>query len=170
MTAVIAITSGLRRRLLFMLIAPLMVLALLNTWVEYRSADGQAAKQDQQLLALVPLLADSVIAQGARPGEPPVLALAPALEEFLIDGAGQAAYAIVDPDGNVVHGANWLAAVPPTSPEPQFNSEEHAGTTWRIVRQRQQTVAGQVVVTLADGKDPRQQPAMGAFRSRAELR
>ena len=157
MTAVLAITSGLRRRLLFMLIAPLMLLALLNAWFDYRSAGSQAAKQDQQLLALVPLLADSVIAQGARPGEPPVLALAPALEKFLIDGAGQAAYAIVDPDGKVMHGAGWLAAIAPTSPEPQFNSEEHGGTTWRIVRQRQQTVAGQVVVTVADGTDPRQQ-------------
>ena len=157
MTPASAITSGLRRRLLVMLIAPLMVLALLNAWFDYRSADSQAVKQDQQLLALVPLLADSVVGQGSAPGEPPVLALAPALEEFLIDGAGHSAYAIVDPDGNVMHGASWLAAIPPASPEPQFNSEEHGGTTWRIVRQRQQTVAGQVVVTLADGTDPRQQ-------------
>ena len=157
MTAVIGITSGLRRRLLVMLIAPLMLLALANAWFDYRSADSQAVKRDQQLLALVPLLADSVIAQGRAPGEPPVLLLAPALEEFLIEGASQVAYAIVDPDGNVVHGASWLAAIPPASPEPQFNSEEHGGTTWRIVRQRQQTVAGQLVVTLGDGTDPRQQ-------------
>ncbi len=157
MTPVIGITSGLRRRLLVMLIAPLILLTLLNAWFDYRSADGQAVKQDQQLLALVPLLADSVIAQGGKPGDPPVLLPAPALEEFLNDRAGSAAYAIVDPDGNVIHGAGWLAALPPTSGEPQFNSEEHNGTTWRIVRQRQQTVAGQVVVTLADGSDPRQQ-------------
>ncbi len=157
MTGVIGITSGLRRRLLVMLIAPLILLTLLNAWFDYRSADGQAIKQDQQLLALVPLLADSVIAQGDQPGEAPVLLLAPALEEFLIDRADNAAYALVDPDGNVMDGARWLAALPPTSGEPQFNSEEHNGTTWRIVRQRQQTVAGQVVVTLADGSDPRQQ-------------
>jgi hypothetical protein len=77
-TAVGGITSGLRRRLLVMLIAPLMLLALLNAWFDYRSADGQAVKQDQQLLALVPLLADSVIAQGSKPGDLPVLLLAPA--------------------------------------------------------------------------------------------
>jgi two-component system sensor histidine kinase TctE len=157
MTAVSGIASGLRRRLLVMLIAPLMLLALLNAWFDYRSADSQAVKQDQQLLALVPLLADSVIAQGSKPGDLPVLLLAPALEEFMIDGAGNAAYAIVDADGNVIHGAEWLAAIAPTSPEPQFNSEEHGGTTWRILRQRQQTVAGEVVVALADGTDPRQQ-------------
>jgi two-component system sensor histidine kinase TctE len=154
---VLGITSGLRRRLLFMLIVPLLLLALLNAWFDYRSAGSQAAKQDQQLLALVPLLADSVIAQGPRAGDPPVLLLAPTLEEFLNEGRDDAAYAIVDPDGKVVHGAAWLAALPPTTAEPQFNSEEHSGATWRIVRQRQQTVAGEVVVTLADGSDPRQQ-------------
>ena len=51
-----------------MLIAPLILLALLNAWFDYRSADNVAAQQDQRLLALVPLLADSVIGDGpARP-------------------------------------------------------------------------------------------------------
>ena len=54
--------SGLRRRLLFMLIVPLILLALLNAWFDYRSADNVAQQQDQRLLTLLPLLADSVIA------------------------------------------------------------------------------------------------------------
>ena len=56
-----AMLSGLRRRLLVMLISPLILLALLNAWFDYRSADNVALQQDQRLLRLVPLLADSVI-------------------------------------------------------------------------------------------------------------
>jgi hypothetical protein len=63
---ILGMTSGLRRRLLVMLIAPLILLALLNAWFDYRSADNVAAQQDQRLLALVPLLADSVIGEGSR--------------------------------------------------------------------------------------------------------
>src|SRR5688500_4107664 len=57
----LGVTSGLRRRLLVMLISPLVILALLNAWFDYRSADNAALQQDQRLLALVPLLADSII-------------------------------------------------------------------------------------------------------------
>jgi len=52
---------------------------------------------------------------------------------------------------------NWLAGLPPTTLEPEFHSEENLGVTWRIVRQRHQTVLGEVTVILADGSDPRQQ-------------
>ena len=38
-----------------MLIAPLIMLALLNAWFDYRSADNVALQQDQRLLALLPL-------------------------------------------------------------------------------------------------------------------
>ena len=149
--------SGLRRRLLVMLIVPLALLALLNAWFDYRSADNVALQQDQRLLALVPLMADSVIASGLKRSDPPVMMLAPAVEEFLKDRPGFAAHAILDADGKVLHGDSWLAGYPPTSPEPEFHSEENAGVTWRIVRQRQQTVLGELVVVLADGSDPRQQ-------------
>ncbi len=151
------ITSGLRRRLLVMLIAPLILLALLNAWFDYRSADDVALKQDQRLLSLVPLLADSVIAQGAGDSDPPVLLLAPAIEDFLQDGSGHAAYALADADGKVLRGEEWLGGLPPTTLEPEFHSEENLGVTWRIVRQRQQTVLGELEVILADGSDPRQQ-------------
>ena len=59
--------SGLRRRLLVMLMAPLVRLALLNAWFDYRSADNVALQQDRRLLALVPLLADSMIGEGRSP-------------------------------------------------------------------------------------------------------
>ena len=36
---VLGVTSGLRRRLLVMLITPLILLALINAWFDYRSAD-----------------------------------------------------------------------------------------------------------------------------------
>src|SRR4030095_895729 len=68
-----------------------------------------------------------------------------------------AAFVIADADGKVLRGEPWLAGWVPTTPEPEFHSEENGGVTWRIVRQRQQTVLGEVVVALADGSDPRQQ-------------
>ncbi|HSV35541.1 MAG TPA: ATP-binding protein [Ramlibacter sp.] len=150
-------SSALRHRLLVMLIAPLVLLALLNAWFDYRSADNVALQQDQRLLALVPLLADSIIAEGARRADPPVLLLAPAVEEFLTAAPASAAYAILDPDGKVLHGEEWLAGLPLATLEPEFHSEENGGITWRIARQRQQTVLGEVVIAIADGSDPRQQ-------------
>ncbi len=146
-------TSGLRRRLVVMLIAPLILLAVLNAWFDYRSADNAATQQDQRLLALVPLVADSVIGEG----EPPLMLLAPAVEEFLNERPGYSAFAILDADGNILRGDTWLAGLPPAGEGPEFHSEEHLGSTWRIVRQRQATVLGEVVITVADGSDPRQQ-------------
>jgi two-component system sensor histidine kinase TctE len=152
----LGMTSGLRRRLLVMLIVPLVLLALLNAWLDYRSADNVAAQQDQRLLALLPLVADSVIG-GSSPGEQPLLLLAPAVEAFLNERPGFAGYAIIDPDGRVLAGEPWLAGLPPAGSEPEFHSEENAGATWRIVQQRQQSVLGEIVVAVADGSDPRQQ-------------
>jgi two-component system sensor histidine kinase TctE len=149
-----AVTSGLRRRLLVMLIAPLIVLAGLNAWFEYRSAGNVATQQDQRLLALVPLVADSVIGQSSHG---PLLMLAPPVEDFLKERPGSTGYAILDADGNLLEGAAWMAGLPPADKEPEFHSEEHDGTTWRIVRQRQPTVSGELVMAVGDGSDPRQQ-------------
>lgn len=149
--------ATLRTRLLVMLIAPLLLLALLNAWFDYRSADNVAAQQDQRLIALVPLLADSIIAQGRGEGDPPVLLMAPAVEEFLKERHGDAAYAIVDADGKVLHGEQWLGGLPPTTGDAELHSEERLGVTWRIVRKRQQTVLGELAMVLADSSDPRQQ-------------
>jgi two-component system sensor histidine kinase TctE len=150
-------TSGLRRRLLVMLIAPLILLTLLNAWFDYRSADNVALQQDQRLLALVPLLADSIIGADPAFADRPVLLLAPAVEEFLKGAPDQAALAITDISGRLLRGETWLADAAPSTKEPEFHSEENAGVTWRIVRQRQQTPLGEFVIVLADGSDPRQQ-------------
>jgi two-component system, OmpR family, sensor histidine kinase TctE len=149
------VTSGLRRRLLVLLLVPLVLLAGINAWMEYRSAGNVAARQDEHLLALVPLVADSVVGDA---GGRPLLVLAPPVQEFLKDRPRAAGYAISDVDGKLQQGEEWLGtALPPADREPEFHSEEHAGATWRIVRQRQQTLFGEVVVTVADGSDPRQQ-------------
>ena len=148
------VTSGLRRRLLVMLIAPLILLAIVNAWLEFRSADNVATQQDQHLRALIPLVADSVIGDS---GDRPLLMLAPPVEEFLKQRPGSAGYAILDLDGKPLHGDAWLAGLPPTDDAPEVHSEEHDGVTWRIVRQRQPTVFGEVVIAVGDGSDPRQQ-------------
>ena len=151
---VLGVTSGLRRRLLVMLIAPLILLAVLNAWFDFRSADNVAAQRDARLQALIPLGADSVIGEV---DERPLLMLAPPVEEFLKEQPGSTGYAITDLDGNVVHGDAWLGGLPPSDDGPEFQSAEHSGATWRIVRQRQRTVFGDVVVAVSDSSDPRQQ-------------
>ena len=148
---------ALQQRLLLMLIAPLVAVVLLNVWFDYRAAASAAPRRDEDLLALVPLLADSVIAPAAEAGQPPLLLLAPPVEGFLRAGPRAAAYAIVDADGRLLHGAPWLADLPPTSTDPQFRNEEWRGVVWRVVRQRVETAGGEVTVALADGSDPRQQ-------------
>ncbi|MEJ8835219.1 ATP-binding protein [Ramlibacter sp. AN1133] len=154
-SAVLGVTTGLQRRLLVMLIVPLVLLAALNAWFEYRSAGNVALQQDHRLQALVPLVADSIVGDA---GGRPLLMLAPPVQEFLKDDPTAAAYALIDVDGKVLHGESWLAdELPPADAEPQFHSEEHGGVTWRIVRQRQQTIFGEVVVAVGDGTDARQQ-------------
>ena len=148
-------TSGLRRRLFVLLLLPLLVLALVNAWFDYRAAGSVAGQQDQRLLALLPLLADSIIGEGKTPSDPPIMLVAPAIDQFL--AGPSSSFAVCDLDGNMLRGAAWLCGLAPTSTEPEFHSEEESGTTWRIVRQRQQTVIGEVVFALADGSDPRQQ-------------
>ena len=154
---VLGVTSGLRRRLLVMVIAPLVALAVLNAWFDYRSAGDVALQQDQRLLSLIPLLADSIIAVGPGRADPPMLLLAPAVEEFLKNEPDSAAYAIYDDEGKLLRGQDWLVAAAPGGKEPEIHSEEKGGVTWRIARQRQQSVLGEIVVALADGTDPRQQ-------------
>jgi two-component system, OmpR family, sensor histidine kinase TctE len=151
------LVSGLRRRLLVMLLLPLVLLALVSAWFDYRSADNVAAQQDRGLAAMVPLLADAVIGEGGTPDAPPILLMPPDAEEFFKERPGTSAFAITDPDGKVLRGDAWLEGLPPPDAEMEFHSEEYAGTTWRIARQRQQTVIGPVVVVVADGSDPRQQ-------------
>lgn len=151
-----AMSSGLRRRLLLLLLLPLSLLACVNTWFDYRSADNAALQQDRQLQLLTPLLADSVVAPGKSASDPPVMLRAPAIEDFLKDG-NQSAFCLTSLDGHVLLGASWLNGLPPTTNEPEFASQENMGVVYRIVSQRVQTAAGELVVRLADGSDPRQQ-------------
>ena len=148
---------------MLLLSIPLCVLALINTWFDYRSADNAALQQDRQLLKLVPLLADSVVAVGKTVDVPPVLLAAPAIEEFLSDRDGLTAFCIANLEGQVLVGNDWLSALPPTTHEPEFASLEEGGVTYRIVSQRVNTAAGEWVVRLADGSDSRQHWVKGVL-------
>ena len=106
---------------------------------------------------LLPLLADSVIPGAGGEASASVLLLVPAVEQFLEARRNTSAYAVLDTDGHVLHGSAWLAGLPLTVSEAEFHSEQYAGVNWRIARQRQQTVVGDVVVALADGSNPQQQ-------------
>lgn len=157
MTSGLGMATGLQRRLLLLLLVPLFLLAALNTWFDFRSADGAALQQDRQLLSLVPLLAGSVVARGNPAGDPPVMLMAPPIEDFLNDRRGLSAFALVGREGSVLVGESWLSGMPPATGEPEFSSQEFDGVTYRIVSQRVNTVAGELVLRLADGSDPRQQ-------------
>ena len=138
-----------QRRLLLMLIVPLAVLALLNGYMDYRSADNSASEQDQQLLRLVPLLADSIIAVGAHSGDPPVLLLAPPVEEFLKEREGLVSYKVYTPKRKLLHGDDKLPSVVPLTQEPEFFNQEVKGVNYRMVVQRVPSVAGDVIVEVA---------------------
>ena len=151
-----AMASGLQRRLIFLLLLPLTLLALANAWFDYRSADSATGGLDRQLGALLPLLADSVVASPSRAEDPPVLLLAPPVEQYLRERPGQSAFSVADASGNALLGDRWLAGVPPSREDPEFRSEEYGGVVYRIATQRLDTAAGELVMVLADGSDPRQ--------------
>lgn len=152
------IGTGLRQRLLLLLLMPLILLAGVSTcFPDYRQAVMTALQQDRQLLGLVPLLADSRIARGQTAIDAPVLLMVPPVEEFLKQRSGVAAFGIASPDGQMLIGEPWLGGALPSTREPEFSSEVEDGVTYRIVTQRVHTVAGDLVMYLADGSDSRQQ-------------
>ena len=138
-----------QRRLLLMLIVPLVLLALLNGYMDYRSADNSASEQDQQLLRLVPLLADSIIAVGVHSDDPPVLVLAAPVEEFLREREGLVTYKIFTPQRRLLLGNDNLPSVMPLTQEPEFFNQKVNGISYRIVAQRVPSVAGDVIVEVA---------------------
>jgi len=152
-----AMKSGLQRRLLLLLLVPLGIFALVSIYFDYQTAGNVALQKDEQLLRLIPLLADSVVAPGATPDSAPVLLLAPALEDFIKGLAGSAGFRISDAKGTFLAGDPWIADILPATREPEFHSMEDGGVTYRIAVQRVNTVAGEFIVQLADGSDPRQQ-------------
>lgn len=152
-----AMTSDLRNRLLLLLVLPLCVLATIGVWLDYRSADEAAGQHDQRLLRLLPALSDSVLAPAIRDNDPPLLLLAPPLEDFLRQNAGFSGYSVRDPSGKLLLGDDWVHSAVPTTQAPEFHSMEYGGVTYRVAVQRGRTGAGEMVVALADGSDPRQQ-------------
>ena len=151
-----AMTSDLRTRLLLMLVLPLCVLALVGVWLDYRSADEAAGQHDQRLVRLLPALADSVLAPPIHDNDPPLLLLAPPIDDFLRQNAGFAAYSVRDTSGRLLLGEGWVHGAVPTTQAPEFHSVEFGGVTYRVAAQRGRTGAGELVVALADGSDPRQ--------------
>ncbi|GAA4419031.1 sensor histidine kinase [Acidovorax lacteus] len=152
-----AMTADLRNRLLLMLVVPLCLLALVAVAIDYRSADEAASQHDQRLLRLLPALADSVLAPPLRENEAPPLLLAPPIEDFLRTNPGYSAYSVRDTNGKLLLGEPWLHNFVPTTQVPEFHSVEFGGVTYRVAVQRGRTGAGELVVALADGSDPRQQ-------------
>jgi two-component system, OmpR family, sensor histidine kinase TctE len=148
--------AGLRRRLLVLLLLPLAVLACVSAWFDFQAAGSAALVQDGQLLRLAPLLVSSVVAEGKVPLGPPVMLLAPAIEDFVRSRENLAAWGVSTLDGRILLGPTWLATPTPSTTEPEFHSEFFQGVTYRIVAQRAPTPAGELVVMVADGSDARQ--------------
>jgi two-component system, OmpR family, sensor histidine kinase TctE len=152
----ISVMAGLRRRLLILLLLPLLVLACISAWFDYQAAGSAALLQDQQLLRFVPLVVGSVVAEAQQALDPPVVLLAPAIEDFIKDRKDLAAWGLSTVDGRVLVGPAWLTTPTPSTNEPEFHSEFVNGVTYRIVAQRARTPAGDLVALLADGSDARQ--------------
>lgn len=156
---------GLQRRLLVLLFLPLGLVGLVSVFFHYQGAGTAALQQDQQLLRLVPMLADSVVVTQPRDAPRPIdidadpglaLLLAPPVEEFLKDREGYAVYGVMDANGRLLLGERWLPTVLPTTSDAEFLSVVQGGITYRVVAQRSRTAAGELIVMLADGSDARQ--------------
>ncbi len=153
----VAMKSGLQRRLLLLLLFPLGLFALVSIYFDYQTAGNVALQKDQQLLRLIPLLADSVIAPGSAQDGAPILLLAPEIEGFIKNRTGSAGFRISDSAGGFLAGEAWIAGVLPPTYEPEFHSMQDNGVTYRVAAQRVETTAGELIVQLADGSDARQQ-------------
>jgi two-component system, OmpR family, sensor histidine kinase TctE len=132
------------------------VLLGISAWLDYNAAGSAAISQDQNLLRLSPLLAGSIVAEGATAEDPPVVLLTPAIEDFIKERGGQAEWGVATLDGRVIIGSTWLVTQTPATTEPEFHSEESGGIVYRIMAQRAQTSAGEFVLLLADGSNARQ--------------
>ena len=89
-----AMKSGLQRRLLLLLLLPLGLFALVSIYFDYQTAGHVALQKDQQLLRLIPLVADSVLAVGAKEEAALLLLLAPEIEDFIKDRERSAGFRI----------------------------------------------------------------------------
>ncbi len=153
----VAMKSGLQRRLLLLLLLPLGLFALVNVYFDYQTAGDVALQKDQQLLRLIPLMADSVLSLGADEDAALLLLLAPEVEDFIKDKRRSTGFRISDSAGGFLAGEAWIDSVLPATREPEFHSIEDDGILYRIAAQRVETAAGEVIVQIADGSDARQQ-------------
>jgi len=165
---------GLQRRLLVLLLITIALIGAVSVVFHFQSAGTAALQQDQRLLRLVPLLADSVVvmdiaARGPGSLEEPLLSandvleapalallLAPPVEEFLQERKGFAAFGVFDAQGSQLLGERWLPTVLPTTEVAEFLSVVEGGVTYRVVAQRMRSSAGELIVLLADGSDAQQ--------------
>jgi two-component system sensor histidine kinase TctE len=152
-----AMKSGLQRRLLLLLLIPLGIFALVSIFFDYQTAGNVALQKDQQLARLIPLLADSVVAPGITGGREPLLLLAPAVDDFLKGRTGSTGFRLSDAEGEFLAGEAWMPGLLPATHDIEFHSLEYQGVIYRIAAQRIRTAAGELIVQLADGSDPRQQ-------------
>jgi two-component system, OmpR family, sensor histidine kinase TctE len=152
----VSLMAGLRTRLMVMLLVPLVFLLCISAWLDYNAAGSAAIQQDLNMQRLAPLLVDSIVALGSKADDPPIILLTPAVEDFVKERFGQAAWGVATLDGRVLIGPSWLSSPTPATNEPAFHSEETGGIIYRIMAQRAETSAGELVLLLADGSDARQ--------------
>jgi two-component system sensor histidine kinase TctE len=166
---------GLQRRLLVLLLITIGLIGTVSVFFHYQSAGTAALQQDQRLLKLVPLLADSVVVSRlagrdamaleeemlglseivSTPGM--AMLLAPPVEEFLSERRGLSAFGVFNAQGGQMLGDRWLPTTLPATGDAEFLSVVEAGVTYRVVAQRVSSDMGEVIVMLADGSDARQQ-------------
>lgn len=165
---------GLQRRLLVLLLITIALIGAVSMVFHFQSAGTAALQQDQRLLRLVPLLADSVVvmdiaARGPASLDEPLLSasdvleapalallLAPPVDEFLRERQGFAAFGVFDAQGIQLLGERWLPTVLPATDDAEFLSVVEGGVTYRVVAQRTRSTAGDLIVLLADGSDAQQ--------------
>ncbi len=152
-----AMKSGLQRRLLVLLLLPLSLFVLISVYFDYQTAGDVAVQKDQQLVRLIPLMADSVLAVGPQEDAALILLFAPEIEDFIKNKKRSTGFRISDSAGGFLSGDVWIDSVLPGSREPEFHSIEDNGIMYRIAAQRVETAAGELIVQLADGSDARQQ-------------
>jgi two-component system sensor histidine kinase TctE len=138
---------GLQRRLLLLTIG---LIGTVSVFFHYQGAGTAALQQDQRLLRLVPLLADSVVVtrmahRGDLGLEEPLLGasdllaspglamlLAPAVAEFLSERHGYAAFGVFNAQGSPLLGERWLPTVlqPPTTRSSSASWRLGSPTAW----------------------------------------
>ncbi len=163
--APVVLMGGLQHRLVLLLLLPFGLLMLVSSWMHYQAAGTAALQQDQRLTRLAPMLGDSVVSALDGPthlGDAielprPVLLLAPPVDEFLNERERRSGYSILSAEGQLLLGDAWLPTVLPATAEPEFMSVTDGGITYRLIAQRVNTAAGELIVQLADGTDARQQ-------------